>query len=144
MRPNTLVEAAERIRAGEPRDAVLAEFIDNFVSAPDALARGACIADEPPRLGDVRVDALIGGIGEYLAKHYRLPRVPGWVSAPWRRLDTPWFTTSSDSLAMREYLSFASPSEFRSRNIFTEARPFRRARSHLPLVATIISSAGPK
>jgi hypothetical protein len=33
---------------------------------------------------------------------------------------------------MREYLSFASPAEFRSRNIFTEERPLRRARSHLP------------
>jgi hypothetical protein len=33
--------------------------------------------------------------------------------------------------AMREYLTFASPAEFRSRNIFTEERPLRRARSDL-------------
>ena len=32
---------------------------------------------------------------------------------------------------MREYLTFASPAEFRSRNIFTEERPLRRARSGL-------------
>ena len=30
MRPNTLAEAVERIQAGLPRDAVLAEFVDSF------------------------------------------------------------------------------------------------------------------
>jgi hypothetical protein len=30
---------------------------------------------------------------------------------------------------MREYLAYASPAEFRSRNIFTEERPLRRART---------------
>jgi hypothetical protein len=30
---------------------------------------------------------------------------------------------------MKEYLAFASPAEFRSRNIFTEERPLRRARA---------------
>jgi hypothetical protein len=30
--------------------------------------------------------------------------------------------------AMREYLTFSSPAEFASRNIFTEERPLRRAR----------------
>ena len=29
---------------------------------------------------------------------------------------------------MREYLTFTSPGEFASRNIFTEERPLRRAR----------------
>jgi len=29
---------------------------------------------------------------------------------------------------MREYLTFSSPGEFSSRNIFTEERPLRRAR----------------
>ena len=36
---------------------------------------------------------------------------------------------------MREYLTFASPAEFRSRNIFTEERPLRRARSQGRLTA---------
>ena len=36
--------------------------------------------------------------------------------------------TSAD-IAMREYLTFASPAEFAWRNIFTEERPLRRARS---------------
>jgi hypothetical protein len=37
---------------------------------------------------------------------------------------------------MREYLTFASPAEFAPRDIFTEQRPLRRARSrfgrHIP------------
>jgi hypothetical protein len=33
---------------------------------------------------------------------------------------------------MREYLTFSSPGEFASRNIFTEERPLRRARSPHP------------
>jgi hypothetical protein len=36
-----------------------------------------------------------------------------------------------NSAPMREYLAYASPAEFRSRDIFTEERPLRRARSGL-------------
>jgi hypothetical protein len=34
---------------------------------------------------------------------------------------------------MREYLTFSSPAEFASRNIFTEERPLRRARGPRPI-----------
>lgn len=134
MRPNTLAEAVERIRAGEPQDEMLAEFVDSFLLAPDTDARYATIARGPVQTTDDRLNALVGAMAEYLAKQYRLPRAPQWASAPWRRLDEPWFTTSSTDPAMREYLAFTSPAEFRSRNIFTEERPLRRARSHLPFV----------
>lgn len=132
MRPSTLAEAIERARAGEPKDVSLAEFVDTFLLAPDNDTRYAAIETAPARSGDPRLDALAGAVAEYLAKQYRLGRVPSWVSQPWRRLEEPWFTTSSSSPSMREYLSVASPAEFRSRNIFTEERPLRRARSHLP------------
>jgi hypothetical protein len=83
-------------------------------------------------------------MAEYLAKQYRLGRVPPWAGEPCRRLDEPWFTTSSEAPAMREYLAYASPAEFRSRNIFTEERPLRRARSHLPFAAKDLQSASAK
>jgi hypothetical protein len=134
MRPNTLAEAVERVRSGEPQDAALAEFVDSFLLAPDSASRYACIEAEPPLSGSARLDALAGAIAEYLAKQYRLGAVPRWASHPSRKLDEPWFTTSSSDPAMREYLSFASPGEFRWRNIFTEERPLRRARSHLPFM----------
>ncbi|MBR0958496.1 hypothetical protein ACVIIV_001447 [Bradyrhizobium sp. USDA 4354] len=128
MRPNTLAEAVDRIRAGAPRDAVLAEFVDTFDLAGTARAQYETIEDEPALTQDDRLDALVGAIAEYLAKQRRLGRVPAWVCDPARRLAEPWFTTSSPSDAMREYLTFASPAEFASRNIFTEERPLRRAR----------------
>lgn len=131
MRPNTLAEAIERVEAGEPRDTALAEFVDSFLLAPNSDAQYATIEHEPARSQDVRVNALAGAMAEYLAKLYHLQQVPQWASQSWRRLEEPWFTTSSPAPALREYLAAASPAEFRSRNIFTEERPLRRARSHL-------------
>ena len=113
---------------------MLAEFVDSFLLARDGSARFAALKQEPEFTGDARLDALVGAIAEYLAKQYKLGRVPSWASQSGRRLDEPGFTTSSSSDAIREYLTFASPAEFRSRNIFTDEQPLRRARSHLPFV----------
>ncbi len=132
MRPNTLAEAVEAIRAGEPQDVALAEFVDTFDLAKTDQDRYAAIEREPQLTGNERIDALVGAMAEYLAKQRRLGRVPAWVGDPGRRLATPWFTTASPTDAMREYLTFASPAEFASRNIFTEERPLRRARGPHP------------
>jgi hypothetical protein len=90
------------------------------------------IANEPQLTGDVRLDALAGAIADYLAGLYRLPEVPKWAFGPRRFLDSPWHVAPFVTDSMCEYLTFASPAEFRSRNIFTEERPLRRARGHLP------------
>jgi hypothetical protein len=132
MRPDTLAEAVARIQAGSARDLVLAEFVDTFDLAKTDLDRYESIEREPTLTGDDRLDALVGAIAEYLAKQRRLGRVPQWVSNPKRRLSSPWFTTASPTDAMREYLTFSSPAEFASRNIFTEERPLRRARGPQP------------
>jgi hypothetical protein len=131
MRPATLAQAYERIIAGAPRDETLAEFLDTFYLAPTVEQRAAALRDEPRLIEDARFDALAGAVAEYLAKQYRLPTVPDWAFEPVRYLDHAWHTTPFANDAMREYLSFASPAEFRSRNIFTEERPLRRARSGL-------------
>src|SRR5215467_12955767 len=141
MRPSTLAEAVERARAGVSQDVAMAEFVDSFLLAPDNSARFAAIEQEPELSGNARLDALVAAMAEYLAKQYRLGRVPAWASQPRRRLDEPWFTTSSSSPAMRESLSVASPAEFRSHNIFTEERPLRRARSHLPYLSEARASS---
>ena len=133
MRPSTLAEAYERLLAGEPAEPVYAGFLDKFYAAPGPAERYACLADEPPLTGDPHLDALAGAAAEYLAKLFRLPSVPPWTAGPRRTLDEPWFTAGVDSPAFREYLFFTSPAEFRSRNIFTEERPLRRARSALAL-----------
>ena len=75
---------------------------------------------------------LLGAIAEYLAKQLGSARVPQWVSGPARYLDRPWHASSIHDRGFREYLTFASPAEFASRNIFTEERPLRRARGPQP------------
>ena len=132
MRPNTLAEAVERISSGAPLDVALAEFVDTFDLAANDHDRYASIERDPGFTGDERLDALVGAVAEYLAKQRRLGRVPPWAGDPRRRLSTPWFTTASPSPAMREYLTYSSPGEFASRNIFTEERPLRRARGPRP------------
>jgi hypothetical protein len=109
MRPNTLAEALARIQSGVPREAMLAEFVDRFDLAPSKDDRHAAIAREPDLTGDPQSDAPVGGIAEYLARQ--------------RRLAELWFTSPSPA---RAYLTFASPGEFSSRNIFTEERPLQR------------------
>ena len=74
----------------------------------------------------------MGASVEYLARQRRRGSVPHWVCDPARGLPTPWFTATNPSDAMREYLTFSSPAEFASRNIFTEERPLRRARGLKP------------
>jgi hypothetical protein len=132
MRPNTLAEAVEWIQSGAPRDVALAEFVDTFDLAKTDRDRYASIECEPQLTGDGQLDALVGAIAEYLAKQRRLGRVPHWATDPARCLSSPWFMTAAPSDAMREYLTFSSPGEFASRNIFTEERPLRRARSRHP------------
>ena len=127
MRPNTLTEVTTRISHGEPLEKALPEFLDTFYLARDTASRVDMLRDEPQSVGE-REDALLGAIAEYLAHEYALPHVPPWVSA--RYLEHAWHTSSFDDAGMREFLTFSSPGEFASRNIFTEERPLRRARSH--------------
>jgi hypothetical protein len=131
MRPATLAQAIERILSGTPQEKALPEFLDTFYLAPDANQQLATISDAPPLTGDAHLDAFVGGAAEYLARQYQLPSIPDWVFEPHRFLDHAWHVSQLDSPGMREYLTFASPAEFRSRNIFTEERPLRRARAKL-------------
>jgi hypothetical protein len=140
MRPISLAQAIQKIRTGDSQGIALAEFVAAFDLASADDARFATIAEEPALTDDKRLDAMAGAIAEYLAKQYKLGQIPSWVSGNARYLDRPWHTSSlfidwkreflSDGI--REYLTFASPAEFASRNIFTEERPLRRARGPQP------------
>ena len=129
MRPATLAEAVDRIVGGVPQEKALPEFLDTFYLAPTVERKLASIADRPEETGDRHLDAFVGAAAEYLARQYQLPKIPEWVFEPHRFLDRAWHVSQLDDPAMREYLTFASPAEFRSRNIFTEERPLRRARA---------------
>jgi hypothetical protein len=133
MRPATLAQTAERIASGHSLDKALPEFLDEFYLAATPELQAAMLMAEPPLTGDARVDGLLGAVAEYLAHQFNLPRVPAWAYSPVRYLDHAWHASSMADDGFREYLTFASPAEFASRNIFTEERPLRRARGPQPL-----------
>lgn len=137
MRPDTLTEVTARISRGEPLEKALTEFLDTFYLARDNAKRVNMLAEEPTSVGE-REDALLGAVAEYLAHQYALPHAPAWAYGPARYLERAWHTSPFDDAGMREYLTFSSPAEFASRNIFTEERPLRRARGPAPGKADIV------
>ena len=132
MRPNTLARTAEHVASGQSPDKALPEFLDEFYLAVTPEQRIAMLADEPRPTGDLRLDGLFGAVAEYLAHQFNLPRVPSWAYLPGRYLDRAWHASPIGDDGFREYLTYASPAEFASRNIFTEERPLRRARGPHP------------
>jgi hypothetical protein len=114
------------VSADAPFVKEFAEFLDHFYDRTTDLQMVACLEDEPVEMTDMRLNALFAAAADYLSRRYRL-RAPGWVYNKKRYLELPWFTPADES--MREYLTFSSPAEFRSRNIYTEAAPLRRART---------------
>jgi hypothetical protein len=162
MRPDTLAWTAERVASGHWLDRALREFRDEFYLAPMPEQSSSMLLDEPPaksgqvlarpataspvwrgsqepretRLKEAGIKRresalrslayLRGGFGE------RLPHVPDWAYSPRRYLDRASHASEIADDGMREYLTFSSPAEFASRNIFTEERPLRRARGPRP------------
>jgi hypothetical protein len=122
-RPDTLAEVARRISAAAAFGPTLSEFLDEFYQNPER--RAAMIAEEPARLADVRAQAMLGAVGEHLARRWNLA-VPAWTNDPSRFLHEPYFTTPIENL--KAMLLAQSPLAFRRRLIFTEAEPLRRAR----------------
>jgi hypothetical protein len=127
MRPFTLLEVSERIDKGADPVKEFSEFLDHFYDKVTNFQMVACLEEEPILLKDGARNALFAAAAEYLSKRYQLSSVPEWVNGPQRKLREPWFTTPDEG--MKEYLIYSSPAEFRSRNIFTEAVPLRRART---------------
>jgi hypothetical protein len=128
MRPATLAQTAERVASGQSLDKALPEFLDEFYLAATPELQIPMLTEEPPLTGDAQVDGLMGAVAEYLAHQFNLPKVPAWAYSPVRYLDRAWHVSSMADDGFREYLTFSSPAEFASRNIFTEERPLRRAR----------------
>lgn len=127
MRPRTVAEACRRVREGQPFDKAMGEFLQGFYAEPSAPARGAMLAEEPAPFDDPHYDALIGGVAEYLFKRWAPETPPPWIGDRARYLPRPWFPNVGDDPGLREYLTFASPAEFKSRNVMTDDEPLCRA-----------------
>jgi hypothetical protein len=124
-RPYTLAEVARRHNAGEDFSLLLREFLDEFYGGVRRGEAAVYIVDEPERLPDLKEHALLGAVGEHLARRWNLP-IPAWTEDPSRFLRRPYFTTTIEGL--KALLIAESPIAFRRRLIFTEAEPLRRAR----------------
>jgi hypothetical protein len=122
-RPGTLAEVAARTREGTSFGHALSEFLDEFYAHPEQ--RQAMIADEPAQLADAQQHAMLGAVGEHLARRWTLA-VPSWTNDESRFLHEPCFTTPIENL--KAMLLVQRPQAFRRRLIFTEAEPLRRAR----------------
>ena len=122
-RPDTLAAVARRINARAACGPMLSEFLDEFYGQPER--RQAMIADELTPLADDRAHAMLGTVGEHLARRWGLA-VPAWTNDAKRFLHEPYFTTPIENL--KAMLLAQSPLAFRRRLIFTEAEPLRRAR----------------
>ncbi len=126
MRPKTLNEVAKLAASGDSFDRCLANFLDDFYSAPAAAA----LSTPPPLLSPLlkepgRVqDAYLAATAEELARAFKLP-VPLWTADEERKLHRPWFASSLASL--RAVLLLESPASFRARNLFVSANALSRA-----------------
>ena len=126
-RPNSLAEVADRLSADRAAlHVAMAGFLDSFYTQPER--RQAMIDPEPQLLGDAILDATIGGVGEYLARRWKLT-IPPWTEQPERFLKEPYFPTPLEHL--KPLLIAQSPLAFRRRMIFVEHEPLRRARMPL-------------
>ncbi|MBM3224873.1 MAG: hypothetical protein FJZ47_13860 [Candidatus Tectomicrobia bacterium] len=124
-RPATLAGVAQRRKQGEDWSRLLREFLDVFYAALPSGEAAACLAEAPAPLDDPQEHAMLGAIGEHLARRWGLI-IPIWTEDPSRFLTRPYFTTPLEGL--KALLLVESPLAFRRRLIFTEAEPLRRAR----------------
>jgi hypothetical protein len=126
MRPKTLAEVAALAVQGDSFDRCLANFLDGFYAAPNAVALATAPALLAPQFGDLgRVqDAYIAATAEELARRFSLPQ-PDWTVGKDRQLRRPWFATPL--AALRAVLLLESPPAFRARNLFVSENALSRA-----------------
>jgi hypothetical protein len=126
MRPKTLAVVAQLSLQGDSFDRCIANFLDEFYTAPN----GHALVEVPPLLapkfgetGHVQ-DAYLAATAEELTRINNLP-FPTWIDAETRKLHRPWFASSLK--ALRAVLLLESPVGFRARNLFVSENVLTRA-----------------
>jgi len=124
-RPASLAEVASRVLDGAPWWMELADFLDEFYTAPGASA----LAEAPSPMREkvpsgLHHDAFLAATAEHLGRRYRLPLHP-WVFDPDRSLAEPSFAFRNR--AGRIFLLKDSPPAFKARNLFVTGNVLERA-----------------
>jgi hypothetical protein len=119
----TLAGVAHRMRGGEDFRYAVREFLDQFALRADEGSREAAILKRPEETGDMRYDAYLGALAEYLAAVHGLER-PDWAAEPGRFLETFWFV--SDVRGFRATAIAQAPAAFRRRGVFIPERSLHR------------------
>jgi hypothetical protein len=119
----TLAGVAARARAGEDFHHAAREFLDEFALRGDHRLRAEAISERPEGTGDLRYDAYLGALAEYLAGAHRLSR-PAWSVEPGRFLERFWFV--SEVPGFRAISISQAPASFRRRGVFIPERSLHR------------------
>ena len=98
-------------------------FLDDFFANINAEIRQQMIWERPEFTGDIRFDAYLAALAEYLSYHYKL-RVSDWANEKERFLNKWWFPTEFNSLHAIAIVE--SPASFRRRGIFIDKTEFQR------------------
>ena len=118
----TLATVAERGCDGEDVHFAVREFLDEYALRPPAL-RQASIASLPPLTGDMRWDAFLGALAEFLSLRDGLA-VPQWCLSSERFLDTFWFV--SGTAGFRAISIAQAPISFKRRGVMIPQRSLTR------------------
>jgi hypothetical protein len=110
---------------GESFDRCLANFLDEFYTAPTAAALSEMPVLLAPSFGEIGAvqDAYLAATAKELARAYGLPEGK-WTDDESRKLHRPWFASNLASL--RAVLILESPAAFRERNLFVSANALTR------------------
>jgi len=72
IRPGTLVQVQQLVGSGEKLRFCMAGFLDDFYRDVGEGSRLGHVAEDPGLTGDARINALIGAVGEHLARRWNL------------------------------------------------------------------------
>lgn len=98
------------------RRRLVLDFVGRYRDA-DAGRRFGLLLGQPESTGDVRWDALLGGLAEHFAFHDAVDP-PAWINEHCRFLDYPWYWVDLPSVRRRALLG--TPSAFRRRNVWID------------------------